>query len=131
MVRGFLVEIDLVGFHVDELVDGEEREAERDQDAAQHHAAHDDSDFHGFGQRHQFRNRLVQSVNGRQEECRCDDSRQNALCDAAAQERSHDEPFGCPYELHRVNQVAFREDRQPDRVVQQDERDDEQGSAEE
>ena len=53
------------------------------------------------------------------------------MCDAAAQERSHDEPFGCPYELHRVDQVAFREDGQSDRVVQQDERDDEQGSAEE
>ncbi len=81
--------------------------------------------------RHQFRNRLVQSVNGRQEQGRSAGPCRQPLPDAAGEKRSHDEPFGCAYELHRINEVTLREDRQPDRVVQQDQRNDEQRSAEE
>ena len=57
-------------------------------------------------------------------------SGQYALCDAAAEEGLHDEPLGSPDELHCVDQIAFREDRQPDGVAQQDQRDDQQRAAE-
>ncbi len=50
--------------------------------------------------------------------------------DAAQEERFHDEPFGCTHELHRIDEVAFGVDGQPDGVVEQDERDDEQCAAE-
>ena len=53
------------------------------------------------------------------------------LREAASEKGPHDEPLGGPDQLHRVDQVAFRKDRQPDGVAQQDQRNDQQRAAEE
>ena len=125
------IKIDLVRFHVDEFVQHEQREEPRDEDSAEDHRPDDDGDFLNFGQGGKLRDGLVEPEHGQTEEHRGGDSGEDSLGDAAPEEGAHDEPPGGPYELHRVDEVSFREDRQADGVAQQDERHEEQGPAEE